>query len=803
MESTGDQALAKAIALDQEFTQTLQAADSALDHVFLVLQQYRTAAAHALASDFVSARAGDVEIRLWNAHNRLNVRLRKQLSKLRKERPSKPVETRKFIKLYLEFLKDSQRFYRDYIQKLNARFGGIHDLERIARQVRSDSMQKSLKKPLSPQLKAAVILSCHQTLIYLGDLFRYRAAERLDKEPDWGPAIGYYALAASLRPDSGLAFHQQSVVAFEQGDYLRSTYYLYRSINVDEPHPNAIPNLELQFKKITTGWQKGDLVPKHSPQDPVASRSALLSWFIRFHSLCYNGQQFSGYDELEREVLSGTVIEIKGRTLDALLSKMTLINFCAQATAGNQFESKPEQHKFMQSYFFFLRLNVKYFTAILDVYFEDLEHHMQEHSDPKFLIDNITDLARHVLPALRLYSTWLLSNAHIVAARVGDEPIQKAMDRFWSIYARALSLMAFNFSFRELTEVPYQLEEDVDAFGLMPLSSDRSRKLWLNAATGQAKPKYNDEGAKRLSNDQEMLGRVRELLFDALLLAVDKDIPITFDGSQFVRQDSSSIENAPLTTIAEVQTMRDTSNVAPQQQTVVQRLTPPAIEASTPEGTSTKPMNREAQLSQMVDDLVGPDEDDDMISPNMVGQSWESARVVPIERGTFGTNGDKSGGPPGGVSPCALQAVRTPELRTEAWQLPLSPTGVPSQRLHSVSSIWEDGLVRETSPVTPFGSVPPGLPPVSASARRSNAHSRVNSTHSVRSPLQQPDGLSSFEPTPNPYNTIGARGDRYQSFSGHYTGMQSPLLFGAGMSPWSTGPRKSVSNLTPPNGQGG
>ncbi|CAD0039861.1 unnamed protein product [Aureobasidium pullulans] len=728
MESTGDQALAKAIALDQEFTQTLQAADSALDHVFLVLQQYRTAAAHALASDFMSARAGDVEIRLWNAHNRLNVRLRKQLSKVGFQALIRfdelPVETRKFIKLYLEFLKDSQRFYRDYIQKLNARFGGIHDLERIARQ--------SLKKPLSPQLKAAVILSCHQTLIYLGDLFRYRAAERLDKEPDWGPAIGYYALAASLRPDSGLAFHQQSVVAFEQGDYLRSTYYLYRSINVDEPHPNAIPNLELQFKKITTGWQKGDLVPKHSPQDPVASRSALLSWFIRFHSLCYNGQQFPGYDELEREVLSGTVIEIKGRTLDALLSKMTLINFCAQATAGNQFESKPEQHK----------LNVKYFTAILDVYFEDLEHHMQEHSDPKFLIDNITDLARHVLPALRLYSTWLLSNAHIVAARVGDEPIQKAMDRFWSIYARALSLMAFNFSFRELTEVPYQLEEDVDAFGLMPLDSDRSRKLWLNAATGQAKPKYNDEGVKRLSNDQEMLGRVRELLFDALLLAVDK-------------------------------------------------------------GTSTKPMNREAQLSQMVDDLVGPDEDDDMISPNMVGQSWESARVVPIERGTFGTNGDKSGGPPGGVSPCALQAVRTPELRTEAWQLPLSPTGVPSQRLHSVSSIWEDGLVRETSPVTPFGSVPPGLPPVSASARRSNAHSRVNSTHSVRSPLQQPDGLSSFEPTPNPYNTIGARGDRYQSFSGHYTGMQSPLLFGAGMSPWSTGPRKSVSNLTPPNGQGG
>jgi len=380
----------------------------------------------------------------------------------------------------------------------------------------------SSRQPVSPQIQAAVSLSCHQTLIYLGDLFRYRAAERLDKEPDWGPAIGYYALAASLRPDSGLAFHQQSVVAFEQGDYLRSTYYLYRSINVIEPHPNAIPNLELQFKKITAGWQKGDLVPKNSPQDPVASRKALLSWFIRFHSLSYNGHFFTGYDELEREVLSRTVSEIKARAPDGILSKMSLINFCAQATAGNQFESKPDQHKFMQSYFFFLRLNVKFFTAILEVYHVDLEKHLQEHTGASSLVDKLTDLARHVLPALRLYSTWLLSNAHIVAARVGDQPIQEAMDYFWHVYAKTLSVMAYSFSFRELGEVPYQLEEDVDAFGLKPLNSDKSRKVWVDDASGQAKAKYNDEGVHRLDHNQEMLGRVRELLFDALLLAVDK-----------------------------------------------------------------------------------------------------------------------------------------------------------------------------------------------------------------------------------------------------------------------------------------
>jgi hypothetical protein len=240
------------------------------------------------------------------------------------------------------------------------------------------------------------------------------------------------------------------------------------------------------------------------------------------------------------------------------------------------------------------------------------------------------------------------------------------------------------------------------------------------------------------------------------------------------------------------QTMPDTPNVVARQEPPVQKHTPPAPEVS---ASVIKPLNREAQLSQMVDDLVGPDEDDIVLKA--LPGNIESEKIPSSGPGY------KSKAPLRGLSPRAFQAVRTPELRTEAWQLPLSPTGVPSQRLNSVSNIWNDAPVRETSPITPFGSAPPGLPPILTSARRSNAHSRVNSTNSVRSPLPQTDAMSSFEPTPNPYNNIGARGDRYQSFSGHYAGMQSPLLFGAGTSPWSTGPRKSVPNITPPNGQGG
>ena len=48
------------------------------------------------------------------------------------EGKKKPVEQRKAMKLYLEFIKSSQRFYRSYIQKLAVNFGGIHEVEAVA-----------------------------------------------------------------------------------------------------------------------------------------------------------------------------------------------------------------------------------------------------------------------------------------------------------------------------------------------------------------------------------------------------------------------------------------------------------------------------------------------------------------------------------------------------------------------------------------------------------------------------------------------------------------------------------------------
>lgn len=190
----------------------------------------------------------------------------------------------------------------------------------------------------SPAVQKQTRLSCYQALIYLGDLSRYRTMEKLDREPAWGPAIGYYSLAGVLRPSSGIAFHQQSVIAFEEGDHFRAIYYLYRSIVVEEPHPLASQNLGLAFKKVGKAWDRGELLPRSSSQDPHGRRKALVAWFIRLHIQCSQGQPFSGHDELEKEVLSHLTFELQSPTVDGTISKLCLINFAAQHVSAGDFQ---------------------------------------------------------------------------------------------------------------------------------------------------------------------------------------------------------------------------------------------------------------------------------------------------------------------------------------------------------------------------------------------------------------------------------------------------------------------------------
>lgn len=138
----------------------------------------------------------------------------------------------------------------------------------------------------------------------------------------------------------GISHNQQAVVALADGNHLRATYHLYRSLAVAKPHPNARDNLELEFKKVVTAWDKGELIRPTSKDGKNGAGSALIAWFVRLHSKCYKGEQFAGHDELEKEVLSQLAVEVRERSLEATLQKFIIINISSEYFATSRLEGK-------------------------------------------------------------------------------------------------------------------------------------------------------------------------------------------------------------------------------------------------------------------------------------------------------------------------------------------------------------------------------------------------------------------------------------------------------------------------------
>lgn len=331
--------LARERAAEQNVQYRLKARDEPIASLLQAFEEYRHACRDSIFADFENEvmRKGRV---LWLAHTEGKKYFHSALVGLRKQPGDHHVALRQLVKFYLQFIKDSQRFYREYIRRLSSTFGGIPELEAVAHQVKNEATGESSPAPISPALRESVLQSSHQSLIYLGDLSRYRASEQLDKNPDFGPAVGYYGLACTLVPSSGLGHHQLAVVALEQRQHLRAIYHLYRAMVVENPHPNAGPNLKREFVKTNTAWDRGELIQKGSPNDPETSTRMLVGWFVRLHSMCFDGEPFRGFGELENEVLGQLAAEVKQRPLDSTLIRMVMVNLAAQYNAGENFQRK-------------------------------------------------------------------------------------------------------------------------------------------------------------------------------------------------------------------------------------------------------------------------------------------------------------------------------------------------------------------------------------------------------------------------------------------------------------------------------
>lgn len=184
----------------------------------------------------------------------------------------------------------------------------------------------------------------------------------------------------------------------------------------------------------------------------------------------------------------------------------------------------PESADIVQSFFLFLRLNVRTLMMLLQLLRAELERSLtmdsQVHDSQSGLgieIGKLTAVVRRVLPGLRHYSSWLLYNAPILAAGVGDAVLMDHVRELWIIYARVLTLLVSSFPVSGLPPpVEYLLEEDEDTVDFKPFMNDETQRRFYSEDTGSQKPRWHDQGVDRHHPDIEMLSRIRGLLTDGM-----------------------------------------------------------------------------------------------------------------------------------------------------------------------------------------------------------------------------------------------------------------------------------------------
>ncbi|CAG8480573.1 10618_t:CDS:10 [Diversispora eburnea] len=478
--------------------------------------------------DFEFSQSKEIEQILWKyVYYKFIEDYRKRI-RAASTNSGKPKGTsRRLTSAFRSFLQEATGFYYFFIQKL-ARHFGLEQLNPIIQKFGSTLESTDFSKDsYNFDIKQRAVLSCHKSLIFLGDLARYRELQNDKPRKNWSTACDYYNSARQLIPDSGNPHNQLAVIATYSVDEFAAFYHYYRSLAVRYPFLTAKDNISFLFQKAKkSAIDTPESVHENNKRDqrengsrrrsshsrqmmsPVNANKMktaetlqpFFSDFIRLHSILYLKTDIESYSELKTSVLKRLKEFLLERVLDVdQLLKFTVINMAALyvirhisnvSTGENgHTNSSPKtqpiynqasKKALVEKYAVLMILGT--LSTLLEMCNSELIE-VENTEERRNAVQALPAPVKRSLMSIRVGVKWVYSNLEYLASmstQISNDPFVKDefsnFAKFWDQFAEFLNTMERLFPNEQGIPLDVPLTEDVELNGFSVLKN----QLFLN-----------------------------------------------------------------------------------------------------------------------------------------------------------------------------------------------------------------------------------------------------------------------------------------------------------------------------------
>ncbi|KAI9103168.1 hypothetical protein DFS34DRAFT_355216 [Phlyctochytrium arcticum] len=287
--------------------------------------------------DFEFAQTKDIEAVLWKTHYRVIDDFRKALkeitSRVRRAGrsnsiPNEKRDLRALTGAFRTFLAEAIAFYLRFIWRLSQAFA-LSDVQTIVLpELEIDILGHEPVPPYSHITSESQIRarnSCHRSLIYLGDLARYREVHADRKTKNWAPARMFYNIALQLLPSIGNPFNQLAVISTYAGDEIGAVENYFRSLVIKQSFATAEDNVLLLLERIQKRQESNRAGPEPDESDLV---SAFIRRFLCAISRAFRTNIVQG-DEFEHLIREFQNLERSRSLSGGFMRKVVIITLGA------------------------------------------------------------------------------------------------------------------------------------------------------------------------------------------------------------------------------------------------------------------------------------------------------------------------------------------------------------------------------------------------------------------------------------------------------------------------------------------